>query len=433
MRYVLSLFVLSLNALLLSAGENWPQFRGPDGNGISDARTVPTTWSETENIRWKTAIHDKGWSSPVIWGNQIWLTTTHEVFDDPKPKENTGKREPRPQVAEFYAVCVDRTSGTILHDVKVFVQKNPAFCIDYNSYATPTPVVEAGRVYVHFGSHGTACLDTDSGKVLWNRRDLSCDHWRGPGSSPILYKDLLILTFDGYDQQYMAALDKKTGETVWKKDRKIKFPDANGDLRKAYSTPSIMMFNGKPQLISPAAEATIAYNPENGDELWRIHLGGMNEASRPVFGNGLIYLNNGHRQTMFAIKQGGSGMLSEDSIAWKTNKGVPSRPSMLLLGNYIYMVADSAVASCVDAKTGTQLWSERLGGSFCASPVAANGNIYFCDQETPGKTHVMAVGPNAKVVAVNKLDDGCMASPAIAGDAIFLRTKKNLYCIGSKK
>ncbi len=433
MRYALTLIVLCFNALMLSAGENWPQFRGPSGDGLSDARDLPTTWSEKENIRWKTPIHDKGWSSPVVWGDQIWMTTAFEKYTDPKPKENTGKQEPRPLYVDFYAVCVDRKSGKITHDVKVFTQEKPAYCIEYNSYATPTPVVEEGRVFVHFGSHGTACLDTSNGQVLWKRQDLPCDHWRGPASSPIVYENWLILTFDGHDQQYVAALDKKTGTTAWKKDRHISYSSKNGDLHKAYSTPAILMLGGKPQLISPAAEATIAYNPSNGDELWRIHHGGMNESARPLFGHGMIYLNNGHRQTLLAVKQGGSGMPPEGDIIWKMNKGVPSRPSFLLIGEYIYMVSDNGFASCVRAKTGEQVWSERLGGAFSASPVSANGYIYMSDQETPGKTHVLAVGTTAKVVAVNKLDDGCMASPAIAGDAIFLRTKKNLYCIANKK
>ena len=336
MRYALTLIVLCFNALMLSAGENWPQFRGPSGDGLSDARDLPTTWSEKENIRWKTPIHDKGWSSPVVWGDQIWMTTAFEKYTDPKPKENTGKQEPRPLYVDFYAVCVDRKSGKITHDVKVFTQEKPAYCIEYNSYATPTPVVEEGRVFVHFGSHGTACLDTSNGQVLWKRQDLPCDHWRGPASSPIVYENWLILTFDGHDQQYVAALDKKTGTTAWKKDRHISYSSKNGDLHKAYSTPAILMLGGKPQLISPAAEATIAYNPSNGDELWRIHHGGMNESARPLFGHGMIYLNNGHRQTLLAVKQGGSGMLARRRHYLEDEQG-STQPAVVPADRRIYL------------------------------------------------------------------------------------------------
>jgi outer membrane protein assembly factor BamB len=393
------------------AGENWPQFRGPNGDGLSDSTGLVTKWSETENIRWKTPIHDKGWSSPVVWGKQIWMTTA--------PAD--GKA--------YYAVCVDRKTGAVIHDLKLFTEENPAFCHPFNSYASPTPVIEEGRIYVHFGVHGTACLDTATGQKVWDRRDLECDHWRGPGSSPIIWGKLLFLTFDGYDQQYVVALDKETGKTVWKKDRNIVYSVDNGDLKKAYSTPSILMVDGKPQLVSPSAEATIAYNPETGDELWRARHGGMNEACRPLFGHGLIYLTSGHTSNLLALKQGGSGDVTSN-IVWKTNRGAPTRPSPLLVGDAIYMMNDNGIASCVDALTGKQIWSERIGKPCSASPVCANGLIYAPDQE--GRTIVFAASRTYSLIATNRLDDGCMASPAIAGDAIFLRTKTNLYCIGKK-
>jgi outer membrane protein assembly factor BamB len=412
MRYCLSVVALFLVVALLEAGENWPQFRGPGGDGLADARDLPTHWSETENIRWKVAIHDKGWSSPVIWGDQIWMTTA------------------RADGKEMFAVCVDRKSGRIRHDVKVFTDDDPAFCHAFNSYASPTPVVEATRVYVHFGSHGTACLDTATGKVLWERRDLPCNHWRGPGSSPIVYGDLLILTFDGYDFQYVTALDKSTGKTVWKKDRAIKYSTDDGDFKKSYSTPSVFDVDGKPQLVSPSAEATIAYDPATGRELWRVIHGGMNAATRPLRGDGLIFLTSGHTMQLLAVRQGGHGEIGDDGVAWKVRRGVPTRPSPLLAGDLLFMVSDLGVASCLEAKTGKQLWQERLDGHFSASPVCAAGHLYLADEE--GKTHVLAAGPTFKEVAVNRLDAGCMASPAVAGDALYLRTKTHLYCIGRR-
>jgi outer membrane protein assembly factor BamB len=412
MRYALSLVALIFSVAALSADDTWPQYRGPAGNGISNARNVPTTWSETENVRWKVEIHDKGWSSPVVWGNQVWVTTAGE------------------NGFEFFAVCVDRKSGSILHDLKLFTESKPVAYQKYNSCASPTPVAEEGRLYAHFGTHGTAGIDTATGKVLWENRELHCDHWRGPASSPIIYGNLLLLTFDGYDSQFVAALDKTNGKIVWKKDRDIKFPNDNGDLKKGFATPSILELNGKPQLVSPAAEATIAYDPLTGNELWRVIHGGMNEAARPVFGHGMIYLTSGHTTNLLAVRQGGTGLLSKDDIVWKTNRAVPSRPSLLLIDDYLYMVSDAGIASCVDAKTGKYLWNERLGKPQSGSPIAVGGRIYAASEE--GTTYIFEAAPKFKLVAANKLDAGCMASPAVVDGALFLRTKTHLYCIESK-
>jgi outer membrane protein assembly factor BamB len=330
---------------------------------------------------------------------------------------------------ESYAICVDLKTGKIIHDIKLFSTEKPAFCIPYNSYASCTPVIEEGRLYAHFGSAGTACVDTASGKTLWLRRDLPCDHFRGPGSSPILYKNLLILTFDGFDLQYLAALDKTTGKTVWRKDRTTKYSTDNGDYKKAYSTPSIVEVNGKPQLISPAAEATTALDPNTGEEIWKIYHGGMNAAARPVFGFGMIYLTSGHNMNLLAVKQGATGDLTIKDAVWTTKRGVPTRPSLLLIDDLLYMVSDNGVATCVEAKTGKEVWHERLGGAFSSSPIYAAGHIYMCDDS--GKTHVLEPGRTFKEIAVNKLDGGCMASPAVVGDSLLLRTKTHLYCIGS--
>ena len=413
MRFGSTLIAFLASIAALPAGDTWPQYRGPAGNGLSDSRGVPTTWSETENIRWKVAIHDKGWSSTVVWGNQVWVTTALE----------DGR--------EFFAVCVDTKTGRTVHDLKLFTETKPVNYSKFNSCATPTPVIETGRLYAHFGTHGTACVDTAAGKVLWENHELKCDHWRGPASSPIVYGKLLILTFDGYDAQFIAALDKVTGKIVWKKDRQIKFPVDNGDLKKAFATPAVVEVNGKPQLVSPAAEATIAYDPATGDELWRVTHGGMNEAARPVFGHGLIFLTNGHKGNLYAVRQGGRGMLTDADIAWTSNRAVPTRPSLLLIDDFLYLVSDAGIASCVEAETGKYRWNERLAKPHSASPVAVGGLIYAADEE--GTTHVLAASPTFKVVARNKLNAGCMASPAIVDGALFLRTKTHLYCIGTRE
>jgi outer membrane protein assembly factor BamB len=427
MRTCLFLALLACSAAFAAAGDSWPGFRGPTADGRSDAKNPPTTWSEKENIRWKTPIHGKAWSSPVVLGNQVWLTTVDESLGGKKgPSRGGAPGNPVKEIA-FFAVCVDRDSGKIIQEIKLGSEENPAYCHPFNSYGSPTPFLEAGRLYAHFGSHGTWCVDTNTGKVLWSRRDLKCNHFRGPGSSAVVYGNLVYLIFDGFDLQYVAALDKSTGETVWKRDRNIKYGTDNGDFKKAYATPVLLEIDGKPQLICPSSECTIAYDPGTGDELWRINHGGMNGAARAVMGNGLLYLTSGHNTKLLAIKPQGTGMLSKDVIVWQANKGVPSRPSLLLDGGLLFMVSDNGIVSCLDAATGKVHWSERLDGEFSASPVLANGKIYCCNQT--GKTFVLSASKTYNLVAENRLDDGFMASPAIAGDDLFLRTKTHLYRI----
>ncbi len=397
----------------VEAGDVWPEFRGPTADGHSDAKGLPTTWGESENIRWKTAIHGKGWSSPVVWGQQIWMTTA--------PVD--GKT--------MHAICTDLKTGKIIHDIKLWDVAEPQFVIPMNSYASSTPAIEAGRVYVHFGTHGTAALDTKSGEILWKRLDVHCDHHRGAASSPILFENLLIMNFDGFDVQFVIALDKATGKTVWKKDREIHDPQANGDGKKAYATPRIITVDDKPQLINPSAGATVSYNPRTGEEIWRVKSGGMNAASRPLFAHGLIYATTaaGGFQ-LFATKPDGQGDVSKSHLAWKHNKSVPTRPSPILVDDLIYMISDAGIMSCVEAKTGTPVWLERLGGNYSASPVYADGKIYFFSED--GTTPVIASGREYKLLAKNKLDAGFMASPAIVGKSLILRTKTDLYCVEQK-
>jgi outer membrane protein assembly factor BamB len=417
MRFCLSLIVVALALATALPAENWPAFRGPTGDGVAEATSLPTRWSESENIRWKTAIHGKGWSSPVVWGDQIWLTTANEEGVNKKaPVPRTGEAKAAVEKVTFFAVGVDRATGKVLYDLTLGSETNPGFCHDFNSYASPTPVIEEGRVYTHFGSNGTWCLDTASGKVLWERRDLACNHHRGSGSSPILHKNLLILIFDGYDVQYVAALDKSTGKTVWKKDRNINYSRNDGDIKKAYATGRVMEIGGKSQLICPSAECTIAYDPATGDELWRVAHGGMNGAARPVGAHGLLFLTSGHTRQLLAVKESLSGTVSKDAVVWRAEKIVPTRPSLILHNDLLYMVSDDGIASCLDALTGKVQWSERQNGEFSASPILAGEHIYMPNQT--GKTMVVKTG--------------CMASPAIAGDALLLRTKTHLYSIGRK-
>jgi outer membrane protein assembly factor BamB len=407
----LALLSLVAVAAVAFGGENWPEFRGPSADGRSDSTGLPLHWSETENIKWKTAIHDKGWSSPVIWGNQIWMTTATE----------DGKK--------LFVVCVDRETGKIVHDVKLFDVEKPGFCPPTNSYASPTPVVEEGRVYVHFGTYGTACLDTATCKPLWCRQDLPCDHWRAPGSSPILHGDLLFINFDGYDQQYVVALEKSTGKTRWKRPRDIDYGTDNGDLKKAFGTPAVIKVNGAEQLVSPSAAATIAYDPASGRELWKVYHGGMNSALRPVFGEGLVFVSAGETGPfrLLAVRADGQGDVTQTHVVWKTKRGIPARSSPVLVGGLLFMADERGVATCLDARTGTVVWEKRMGGEHNASALYAEGRVYFFD--TKGAAHVVQADRKGQLLGRNLLDDGCMASPAIAGKALYVRTKTHLYRI----
>lgn len=395
-------------ASLATAGVNWPQFRGPNGEGVSDATGLVETWSEQENVKWKTPIHGRGWSSPVIWDKQIWITTA--------PQD--GK--------QLYAMCLDRESGKIVHDIRVFEIEKPQFCYPLNSYASCTPFVEEGRVYVHFGVHGTACLDTASGDILWTRQDLPCNHFRGPASSPIVYGDLLIVAFDGFDLQYVVALDKKTGKTVWKRDRNIDYGSNDGDAKKAYGTGRIIEVDGKPQLVYPSAGATIGYEPASGDEIWRVRHGGMNANATPLLFDGRLILNTASGGfKLFAMRVGGTGDVTDSHVEWKCSQGVPARSSETIINGLIFMTNESGTGSCIDATKGKAVRQQRFEGEFTSSPLCADGRIYFCNQD--GATYVTTADREFKLLATNQLDDGCMASPAVYDKAIYLRTKTHLY------
>jgi len=419
-------FLASLLFLSVSVGAVafWPEFRGPNGDGHASAPGdtkllgVPLHWSETNNIKWKTEIPHRGWSTPVVMAGQVWLTTATEDGHD------------------FFAICVDAETGKTLFNEKLFHSDKPEpLGNNVNCYATPSPFIEPGRVYVHFGSYGTACLDTKSKKVLWKRDDLPCRHYRGPSSSPVLFENLVILTFDGADLQYHVALDKKTGQTVWKTDRSVAWNDENapgpmakeGDLRKAHSTPLIVNVGGKQQMLSVGAKAGYGYDPRTGREIWRVRYDDWSVAPRPLYRNGLAYFVTGFgKGELWAIKADAArGDVTDTHIAWKLKTRVSKTPSPLLVDDLLYMVADESFVSCVEAASGTVVWTERIGGKYAASPLYADGRMYFFDQE--GNTTVLKPGRTFEVLATNKLANGFMASPAVEGKALFLRTRKDLY------
>ena len=401
---------------------NWNQFRGPRGDGSTTAKGLPTKFGEgSPEIVWKTPVTGRAWSSPVVWGDQVWVTNAPEV-------QNTPKEKPKLDAPiALSAVCLDLNTGKIIHDLKLFEFDTPQFTHATNSYGSPTPFIEEGRVYIHFGAYGTACLDTKTGQKIWERLDLKCDHFRGPGSSPVVHGGLLYLTFDGYDQQYITALNKLTGKSVWKQDRNIDFGTTDGDAKKGYSTPIIIQAGGRELLISPFAAATIAYDPKSGDPVWTVRHGGMNAAGRPLFGNGLLYINSADGPNpLVAVKPEGEGDITKN-IAWKTNKSVPKRASQLLVGNLMFMMNDGGVASCLNATTGVEVWTKRFDDNYWASPLYADGLIY-CFSQT-GNIPVFKAGREFELVAENKLGDGFNASPAVAGRSLILRSKTHVYRI----
>lgn len=405
----------------LAAEDNWPCFRGPSGQGVSDAKNLPIEVGDKQNVKWKTPIHGKAWSSPVIWKDQVWLSSATA----------DGK--------ELSALCVDKATGKVLVDEVLFNVAEPQFCIPFNSYGSPTPCIEEGRVYITFGSAGTACLDTRDGKVIWERTDLKCNHFRGAGSSPLLWKNRLIMNFDGSDFQYIIALDTANGQTVWKTNRSIDFKDldkngkprGDGDFRKAFSTPRLIDVDGKPNVVSVGSHAIYCYDALTGKELWRTeYRDGHSGSLTPVFGEGLVFATTGNGASeIWAIRPGGQGVVNDTNVVWRLKKKVPTRSSPVLVDGRLYMVSDAGIVSCVDAKTGKEIFSGRIASGhdagYSASPLAANGVVYFFNEA--GHETAIAIGDQFKILAEGDLDSGVMGCPAVSGDSLYVRTRTSLY------
>ena len=384
---------------VIALAENWTEFRGPGGQGHSRERGLPLTWSESENVAWKVPIPGRGWSSPVLVDDQIWLTT---ALDDGR---------------SLRAICLNRDTGRIVHNVEVFQLADPGPVHQKNSHASPTPILEGDRVYLHFGSHGTACI-TRSGQIVWKTQELKYYHRHGPGGSPVVYGDLLIVSCDGYDHQFVVALDKRTGKIRWKSPRKG---------YQAYTTPLTIQVQGKDQLISPGAHRAVAYEPLTGKEIWSVNYGdGYSNVPRPVYGHGLVFICSGFEQAvLLAVRPDGQGDVTGSHVAWTLKRSVPLTPSPLLVGDELYLVSDNGIASCLDAKSGKTHWQQRLGGNHSASPIFAEGRIYFLSEE--GESIVIEPGKEFKKLATNQLDGHTLASMAVSDKAIFIRSASHLY------
>ena len=409
----LSCLLLVTFTLSASATDHWAEFRGPNGTGLALDADLPVKFGENENVTWKTPIHGWGHSSPVVWGDQVWMVTATE------------------DGLKMSAICVNAKTGKVVYDLPLF--ENESVSPDQhaaNSFASCTPVIEQGRVYCHFGHYGTACIDTATGKVVWQRRDIAVDEYRGPASSPILFENLLIVNCDGVDVQFVIALDKRTGKTVWKTDRTIDYGTEVGDLKKGYGTPSLIEVNGQLQLVSPTAVETITYDPRTGKELWRVRHGGMNAAARPLYEDGLVYIAAGKDDSSLVVVKPGKGDLTKSGVEWKSGKGVSQKPSPLLINGRLFMISDTGVASCRDSKTGEIIWQERIGGDFWASPVSDGKKIFCFSKE--GKVPVFAVSDEFKLLADNQFEEGFHSTPAIVGNTMFLRSRHHLYRVEKK-
>jgi outer membrane protein assembly factor BamB len=420
---------------VVAQSNSWTQFRGPNGHGHAATAQLPVRFGESKNVTWKVAVPGEGHSSPVSTRGLIWLTTAVESKLSPEDEKARLSKIKNPRSLKLAgklslrAVCFDSRSGAQIHNVELFNVDEPEPKHQLNSYASPTPVIDGGSVYCHFGTYGTASLDVTTGEVIWKSDKLHCDHQNGPGSSPIIWNGLLIAHFDGIDEQFIAALDTNDGAIVWKQVRTSPM-NATPEFRKAYCTPTIVEHKGQPLLISPAADWVYAYDPRNGEQLWRAHYGqlGFSTVPRPISGHGMVYICTSYMKSrLLAIRYDGTGDVTKSHIMWQSDSNIPKKPSLLLVGDNLFMVADNGVATCVDAKSGKQHWRERLDGNYSASPLFANGHIYFLSQE--GKVTVVDASNEFKRLATNELKSGFMASPAIVDNTMFLRTESHLYRI----
>lgn len=436
MRHFSSLLLLVFVAMS-DAEENWTQFRGPNGDGMSAASQAPIEWNEDAHLKWKTPIPGQGWSSPVSDGKFIWLTTA--IVKELSQEDQDRIREERfadhmvgsdlviVDSVQFRAVGVEVQTGRVVHDLELFEVKEPLPVHSLNSYASPTPVLSDGRLYCHFGSFGTVCLDTTTQSILW-RAQLSHYESVGPGSSPALYDRWLIIPCDGIDTQYVAALDIDSGKQVWRTDR----PAMEGDqpeFHKSFSTPTLVEHEGRKQAVILGAQWIVSYAPDTGEELWRFqHSNGFSNAVRPVYGDGQVIFTTGFFDSaLVAVDPGGSGDVTDTHLTWRYQGKVPTMSSPILVGQAVYFVSDGGVAECIDVKTGERIWRERLGGNFSASPIHVGGNLYFGNRD--GQVLVIAASEAYQEIATNELDGSIMASPAMIGEDLIIRTDKHLYRI----
>jgi outer membrane protein assembly factor BamB len=405
MNKILSVFGCVVTFAVVLSGQDWRQFRGPTGQGIGDATGIPTEWDETKNVAWKTAVPGRGWSSPVVAHGRVWVTTAVTLGHD----------------ASLRLMAFEARTGRVTLDVEVFRLRNADLLNPKNSHASPTPVVDDERVYAHFGSEGTAALTLD-GAIVWRTRH-GCTTQHGGGGSPVPYADLLIFTCDGADAAFIVALDRKTGKERWKTWRRQPWS-------QAYTTPLVIRAGDADQIVSPGANYAAAYDPATGREIWRVRYDdGFSNVPGPVFGQGLVFITTGFQQpSLLAVRPDGKGDVTRTQVVWRLDRGVPLTPSPVVAGDYLYMVNDSGIASGVEIATGKLVWQQRFPGGYSASPIAAGGLIFFSSED--GVTTVIRAQPSFQAVSVNRLDGPILASIAVGGQSLYVRTATALYRIG---
>lgn len=428
---------LLLATVARSAAEDWPEWRGPAGQGHASATSLPLVWSETENVVWKTSVPGRGWSTPVILGDKIWLTTAEveEISAEEKDRRLATITNQQPlQIVgglKLWAIGIDRQTGAVRHRVLLLELDDPDPTHVENSFASPTPLVEPGRLYCHFGTYGTACVDTNNAEVVWTNQQIHVQHENGPGSSPILWRDLLLFHCDGTDTQFVTALDKRSGKQVWQTERSGELRE-DPQLRKAYATPLVVQVEGQSLLLSPGADWVYGYEPATGQERWKLSYGalGFSNSARPVAGEEHFYLCTGYMKSrVLAVRYIEDGRACQPQIAWSYDKQVSEVPSPLLVNDRLYFVSDKGgVVTCLNADDGEVVWRDRLSGNYRASPLYADGRIFFLARD--GTMSVIASGDRFQLLAKNRLDGHCMASPIAAGGSLYIRTDGALYRIG---
>jgi outer membrane protein assembly factor BamB len=400
---------LVLSSSILTA-EEWADLRGPTGQGHTECTNLPTEWSPTKNVAWKQSIPGKGWSTPIRWKDRVFLTTAVAAAKMPKADQS------------LRCLCLDLSTGKILWNVEIFQQegaKSPG-SHGKNSHASPSAVTDGERVYVHFGHMGTAALDFD-GKILWKEVH-KYNPVHGNGGSPILVDDLLVYSCDGSDQQFVVALDRRSGKTVWKTPR-----NTPGTKRFSFSTPVLITVGSQRQIISPGSDVVLALEPTTGKEIWRVlYKNGYSVVPRPVFGNGLLYVITGYDSPeLLAIKPDGTGDVTESHIAWRTKKNVGLTPSLLLHGSELFMVSDAGIASCLNAMTGETHWQQRLNAPFSASPLLSEGKLFLLSED--GQGIVLTATKEFKELGRNEMKERTFASYSPLPGGFLLRTETTLY------
>lgn len=397
------------------AASDWPEFRGPTGQGHSDAKSVPTHWSGGSNLAWKAAVPGRGWSSPILIKDRLYLTAALGEGDG----ELT-----------LHALCLDAGSGRTVWDREVFRHEagGLAGIHSKNGQASPTPIFRDGQLYVHFGHLGTAALNSE-GKVLWRQGDLKYIPVHGNGGSPVLVGDTLIFSADAASKPEVIGLSAKDGKARWRTPR-------NTSAKKSFSfcTPLAIELEGKKQVILPGSGFVAAYSPTDGAELWRVRYGeGYSVIPRPVYAHGLLFIGTGYdRPSVYALRPAGAkGDVTDSAVVWQSAKSAPNTPSTICVGDELYFVSDAGVATCADARTGKVHWNERLGGDFSSSPLYADGRLYF--QNETGTGFVLKPGRNFEVIAKNELGDRTLASYAVTDGTLFIRGAEMLYRVGAGK